>query len=110
MSFYSPYSQHPAWGQGFSDLINQMMQFMLMKKYMGQGQAQQPTQTLGQTPLPQGNMMGNAQTPWAKQGVSGAQMPSTGQITGNLGQMAPQLGKMTPEQLQMLARVLGLIG
>lgn len=39
MSVYNPYSKHPDFGQGFSDLANQIMSFLLMKKYMGQGQS-----------------------------------------------------------------------
>ena len=30
--FYNPYSKNPDWGQGISDIINQITQIMMLKK------------------------------------------------------------------------------
>jgi len=85
-NFYDPYKSHPAWGQGISDFANQIMQYLMMKKYMGQGQGQGKSQ-MGQTAMPQQGATAQA----------GAQ---------NFAQQAP--GGIDPQMLAMLAKALGL--
>ncbi len=40
--------QKPDWGQGISDIIQQIMPFIMMKKF---GQQGQPSQSVGQSPI-----------------------------------------------------------
>lgn len=50
-SFYNPYSPKPDVGQGMSDLIQQFIQMMLMKKIMQDKQQPQGGGQLQQNPL-----------------------------------------------------------
>ena len=47
-NFYNPYSKYPDIGQGTSDLVNQIMMMLMMKKMMGQGQQPNVPQSAGQ--------------------------------------------------------------
>ena len=74
-NFYNPYMKTPDFGQGSSDIVNQLMMMMMMKRMMGGGdqQPQMPT-----TIPPQGGMSG--------QHVMGQAQPEMGQQ-----QMDPQI-------------------
>ena len=49
--FYDPLKQGPDLFGGLNELLKMYMQLMMMKRYFG---GQQPTETLGQTPIQQG--------------------------------------------------------
>ena len=95
MSFYSPYQSKPDYGQGLGDIATQIMQFLLMKKYMGGGptKTQQATTAL---PKPTATNMMGAQ-----------------QMSAMAPQMTPQSGgygggQIDPQQLAaILAKVFG---
>ena len=50
MSFYNPYQQGPAVGQGMQDMISQIIQVMMMKKMFGDEKKQPPPEI----PQPEG--------------------------------------------------------
>jgi hypothetical protein len=92
MSFYNPYSKYPDVSQGVGDLFSQLMQMMLMKKYMG-GSGGPTTTQLGPTPVPQ-------------------QGQSAKQFAGNASAMAPAPGAMPGgvDQEQLLKYLLQYLG
>jgi hypothetical protein len=88
---YNPYQKSPDIGQGFSDLANQIMSYLLLKKYMGQGQT----------------------TPRYPQGTdSGARPVAIGSGAGTPGSPAlaamPQPDNRQDTLLQLLRKYLGI--
>ena len=96
-NFYNPYSKNPAWGQGFSEMANQLMQMMMMKKYMGDGAG-------GGSKKAPGPMVGGTGVGGIGQGM--------GVDSAGLGQMSPQSqgGGMTPEQQRILMSIISQLG
>ena len=102
-NFYNPYMKTPDFAQGGSDLFNQLMMMMLMKKMMGP-QAQ-TTETPSTEPQGLPPAMGNIQPrPGMAQGIMGGApqgMPPTGGPGGSpMPQLPPQLLMMLMQMMQ----------
>ena len=115
MSFYNPYQKGPAIGQGAQDMIPQIMQMMMLKQMMGNGN-QPPQDPMGQqtTPpqtglAPNTQMIPNGQMP---QQPMGSGPPQTGLSpmgsTPPQGGMNPMLMQLAqnPQMMQMIMRLM----
>jgi len=95
-SFYNPYMKTPDWGQGASDLVNQLMMMMMMKKMKDPQTKTTETTDVG----PQGMPPPMSNIPPA---------PGMGQqITGGAPTSIPTGGppQMDPQMIQMLLQML----
>jgi hypothetical protein len=95
MSFYNPYMKTPDFGQGTQDIMNQIMQFMLMKQMMGPQGGQPGGAPPGQTQMPP--PMSNIQ-PNLGQQITSQAPPSMGQQ-----QRPPQID---PQMIMMLLQMM----
>ena len=131
MSFYNPYQQGPAVGQGMQDMISQIIQIMMMKKMMGGGQNQQqapPTQmpmtgapqpsgTPGGMPtggqvmqnLPPGQMSNPRPMPQPPPSPPGSMPPGSPMTSGIGGGASGMPGGMSPEIMQMMPFIMELM-
>ena len=101
MSFYNPYQQGPAVGQGMQDMISQIIQIMMMKKMAGDGkQRPQPQMPQPQptTPLPQAR--GGAPSPGAQGNLPPGTMPD--QYPPQMGAQQGGQSGISPELIRMI--------
>jgi hypothetical protein len=109
MSFYNPYMKTPDWGQGISDIGNQLMLMMMLKRMMGP--SEKTERTPGVTEPPTGrhgmSMMAGAQPQPGQMPPTGGP-PMTGQMIQGAApsQMGQQPPPMNPQMLQMLIQML----
>ena len=96
MSFYNPYQQGPAVGQGMQDMIGQIIQVMMMKKMMGD--KKQPAPQMPTTPLPQAR--GGAPSPGAQSNLPPGTMPD--QYPPQMGAQQGGQSGISPELIRMI--------
>jgi len=105
MSFYSPHSPKVQWGQGFEDLLSQLMQMLMISKmFPGQQQGQQGLGQPGQINPQMQPMFGQGPSPGGPPGGGppgisprGGQSPP--QQMPQMPQMPPR-GQISPQMLQ----------